>query len=177
MGAGCAFFAVMLVAPPLASLADEDPFHDLVPMSDSTLDTARGGFRIGAFDILLGLTIQTLVGGAPIVETHFSVQSDGKLIPVIPNQMATLDSGLPLVVGSGAITIGPKGIAVADGVSLPPGGPGTMIIENTRNGISIAQRMEMTIVMENMDALAQAGRMSLRMSEIARESTLINNRQ
>lgn len=170
----CALVALMLAVPPLDSMADEDPFRDLDPMPDSALDTARGGFRIGAFDILLGLTIQTLVDGSPVVENHFSVQSDGSLVPFVPNQITTLDNRLPTVVGSGAITIGPDGIAVADGVSMPLDGPGTMIIENTRNGVAIAQRMEMTIVMENMEAIAQAGRTALRMNDIARASALVN---
>lgn len=167
--------ALLLCGPSFGVMADEDPFFDLIPLSGNALDAARGGFRIGAFDVQLGLTIQTLVDGAPVVETHFSVQSDGSLVPVAPGQTAFADRALSMMAQGGALVIGPQGIVVADGTVMPISEVGVRIIENSRNGISIAQRMKMTVIMENMETIAQIGRLSFHMGEMARASVLIKN--
>lgn len=171
-----AMLMAALVVFPVGGRADEDPFADLSPMSDTDLAKARGGFRIGAFDIALGLTIRSLVDGAPIVETHFSVESDGRLIPLLPAQLAALNNGAPMVVGSGSIKIGPDGIRIANSKDdLSASALGAQIIENTKNNVNIAHSVEMTIVMENMQNIARSGRMALRMSDIARASALMNS--
>ncbi|MBW7837344.1 MAG: hypothetical protein H3C28_12000 [Sphingomonadales bacterium] len=63
-----------------AAVSDQmDAFADLTPLSDSTLETQRGGFAVGNYNINVGVTVTTSIDGFAQVTTNISVEMPGEL--------------------------------------------------------------------------------------------------
>lgn len=63
-----------------AHISDEmEVFADLQPLDDMALEQQRGGFKIGNFDINVGVSVTTTVEGFATVTTNISVEMPGEL--------------------------------------------------------------------------------------------------
>ncbi|GER08531.1 hypothetical protein GCM10007972_26030 [Iodidimonas muriae] len=169
---------MLFAAIPLNGQAEDDPFAALTPMADEELEDARGGMRLGAFDIALGFAISSLVDGQPVAISNFSLNDNGQFVPVLASRIQAINEGAPVVVGADRIVIGADGVDIAringageagEASSLPLG---TRIIENTLDGVGIVQVFELTVVMENMQEVSRTGRLSMQLGDIARRAAM-----
>lgn len=81
-------FCLGVAADPIApAYAFDDPaaddpamiFADLAPLAAPTLDAERGGFKVGGFDINMGVSVSSSIDGLLEVISKFSVATQGGL--------------------------------------------------------------------------------------------------
>jgi len=58
----------------------QDLFADLTPVSDAALDNHRGGFKMGGFDISIGVSVTSSIDGLLEVTSNFAIVSPGQII-------------------------------------------------------------------------------------------------
>lgn len=56
-----------------------DIFADLTPLAANDMDRMRGGFKVGGYDINIGVTVRTAIDGVVEVTSNFSIDRPGAL--------------------------------------------------------------------------------------------------
>lgn len=80
MAASVAILALSLnAAAPALAAEGGDIFADLTPLAAGDMEQMRGGFKVGGYDINIGVTVRTAIDGVVQVTSNFSIDRPGAL--------------------------------------------------------------------------------------------------
>jgi len=143
LGAGLGLALLIATAAPRAH-ADEQGVGQWTPVSDARLDTARGGFDLGAGLVAsLGLDRVVYVNGALVASTHVQIPDVAHLTPAQASALsAAINTAAVVQVGSGN-TVDPAAFGQ---------NAATTVVQNTLDNQRIAAMTTLNVSVNSLSA-------------------------